>query len=29
VPQGPFRLMTLGLVLVTGLATVVTALAGG
>jgi uncharacterized protein len=29
VPQGPFRLMTLGLVVVTGLATVVSALAGG
>jgi uncharacterized protein len=28
VPQGPFRLMTLGLVMVTGLATVVTVLAG-
>ena len=28
VPQGPFRLMTLGLVVVTGLATVVTALVG-
>jgi uncharacterized protein len=28
VPQGPFRLMTLGLVLVTGLTTVVTVLAG-
>jgi uncharacterized membrane protein YfcA len=28
VPQGPFRLLTLGLVLVTGLATVVTALSG-
>ena len=29
VPQGPFRLLTLGLVVVTGLATVVTAVAGG
>jgi uncharacterized protein len=29
VPRGPFRVMTLGLVVVTGLATVVTALAGG
>ena len=29
VPQGPFRLMTLGLVLLTGLTTVVTVLAGG
>jgi uncharacterized protein len=29
VPQGPFRLLTLGLVVVTGLATVVTALVSG
>jgi uncharacterized protein len=29
VPQGPFRVLTLGLVMLTGLATVVSALAGG